>query len=104
MAFRKLPLILQAERSQTSSGPMHKLITAAQELERKGKAEAVSIFPVQPWMDIAEMGCAVVSVTNGDEGRAQKQADVIARRLWIRRKHTKQRSCPRLKLSPLLSR
>ena len=82
MAYRKLPLILQAERSQTSSGPMHKLITAAQDLERSGKAEAVSIFPVQPWMDIAEMGCAVVSVTNGDQRSAQKQADAIARRLW----------------------
>jgi microcystin degradation protein MlrC len=82
MAYRKLPLILQAEGSQTSSGPMHQLITEAQELERSGKAEAVSIFPVQPWMDIAEMGCAVVSVTNGDRRTAQKQADAIARRMW----------------------
>ena len=30
--------------------------------------EAVSIFPVQPWMDIAEMGCAVVAVTNNESG------------------------------------
>lgn len=82
MAMRKLPLIIQAENSQTSRGPMQKLIAAAQALERGGKAEAVSIFPVQPWMDIAEMGCAVVSVTNGDKRAAQRQADAIARRLW----------------------
>ena len=44
MAWRKLPLILQAENSQTSSGPMHKLIVTAQTLEQSGKAEAVSIF------------------------------------------------------------
>jgi microcystin degradation protein MlrC len=33
-------------------------------------------------MDITEMGCAVVSVTNGDLRAAQRQADSIARRLW----------------------
>ena len=85
MAWRKLPLILQAENSQTSSGPMQKLIAAAQLLEQSGKAEAVSIFPVQPWMDIGEMGCAVVSVTNGDARAAQKQADTIGRSMWDNR-------------------
>jgi microcystin degradation protein MlrC len=82
MAYRKLPLILQPENSQTLRGPMHKLIAAAQGMEASGKAEAVSIFPVQPWMDIAEMGCAVVSVTNNDAEAAQRQADTLARRLW----------------------
>lgn len=82
MALRKLPLIIQAENSQTHRGPMHKLITSAQKLERDGKAEAISIFPVQPWMDIDEMGCAVVAVTNNDPKAAQRHADAIARRLW----------------------
>jgi len=86
MAYRKLPLIIQAENSQTTSGPMHKLIRAVQALELSGKAEAVSIFPVQPWMDIAEMGCAVVAVTNGNLRAAQRQADSIARRLWDHKK------------------
>ncbi|HUQ92505.1 MAG TPA: M81 family metallopeptidase [Bryobacteraceae bacterium] len=86
MAFRKLPLILQAENSQTYRGPMHKLIQAAQRLEASGKAEAVSIFPVQPWMDIAEMGCAVVAVTNNDARAATRHADALAARLWKNRK------------------
>jgi microcystin degradation protein MlrC len=86
MAFRKLPLIVQAENSQTYRGPMHQLITAAQLLEQRGQAEAVSIFPVQPWMDIDEMGCAVVVVTNGDQRKAQRHADTLARRLWKTRK------------------
>ncbi len=86
MAFRKLPLIVPAENSQTHCGPMQKLISAAQALEQSGKAEAISIFPVQPWMDIAEMGCAVVAVTNGNLRAAQKHADTLARRLWDRKK------------------
>lgn len=82
MAYRKLPLIIPAENSQTYRGPMHQLIRAAQALEANGAAEAVSIFPVQPWMDIKEMGCAVVSVTNDNQRAAQRQTDSIARRLW----------------------
>ena len=82
MAYRKLPLILQAENSQTTSGPMHKLMKTAQKWERQGQAEAVSLFPVQPWMDIHEMGCAVVVVTDGDAEAAQRKADKLARRLW----------------------
>ncbi|MCC6362386.1 MAG: M81 family metallopeptidase [Bryobacterales bacterium] len=82
MAFRKLPLIINAENSQTYRGPMHKLIRAAQALEQAGKAEAVSLFPVQPWMDIDEMGCAVVAVTNDDQRAAQRVADSLAARLW----------------------
>ena len=82
MALRKLPLIIQAEKSQTSSGPMAALVKQAEKWEKSGAAEAVSIFPVQPWMDIDEMGCAVVAVTNGDAGAAQRQADTLGRRLW----------------------
>lgn len=86
MALRKLPLIIPAENSQTHRGPMAKMIAAAQALEASGKAEAVSIFPVQPWMDIAEMGSAVVAVTNGDARAAQKIADGLAARLWKNKK------------------
>jgi len=82
MAFRKLPLIIQAENSQTHRGPMHTLFTAAQAIEASGHAEAISIFPVQPWLDIAEMGCAVVAVTNNKPKSAQRYADSFARRLW----------------------
>ena len=86
MALRKLPLIVNAENSQTHRGPMHRLMRAAQALEKRGQAEAVSIFPVQPWMDIHEMGCAVVAVTNGDGRAAQRHADGLARRLWETRR------------------
>ena len=77
----KLPLILNAERSQTSSGPLHELIVEAQRLEAEG-LEAVSIFPVQPWMDVDEMGSSVVVVGNGDREVARACARRLALRLW----------------------
>lgn len=82
MAYRKLPLIIPPENCSTHRGPMHKLIRAAQRREEQNQALALSIFPVQPWLDIQEMGCAVVCVTNGDPLKAQKYADDLARRLW----------------------
>jgi microcystin degradation protein MlrC len=82
MAFRKLPLIVPAENMQTTSGPMHRLMSRAERLERSGAAEAVSLFGVQPWLDIAEMGCSVVTVTNNNRRAAQRQVDALARQFW----------------------
>ncbi|MEJ7609243.1 MAG: M81 family metallopeptidase [Bryobacteraceae bacterium] len=85
MAYRKLPLIVPAENASTCRGRMHKLIGAAQKLEETGKALAVSIFPVQPWLDIREMGCAVVAVTDGNLSAAQTHANRVARSFWDHR-------------------
>lgn len=86
MRWRKLPLIVNAENQQTAHGPARKLFARAQAFERSGHAEAVSIFPVQPWMDIREMGSAVVSVTGGDERAADRQAAAIAQKFWDTRR------------------
>jgi microcystin degradation protein MlrC len=86
MAWRKLPLIVNAENQQTSHGPARRLFARAEALESSGKAEAISIFSVQPWMDIHEMGSAVVAVTNGDARAADRQAAAIAQKYWDTRR------------------
>ncbi len=86
MRWRKLPLLVQAENSDTDRGPMHKLVARAEALEAAGKAEAVSIFAVQPWMDIAEMGGSVVVVTDGDARGADRSAASLAQRFWDTRR------------------
>lgn len=85
MRHRKLPLILNAENQQTTEGPMAAVRADADEWERGGKVRAVSLFPVQPWLDIEEMGCTVVAVSDGDAAAAQQAADSFARRLWNER-------------------
>ena len=82
MRYRKLPLILNAENQQTTAGPIAELRAEADEAGRRGKMRAVSIFPVQPWLDIDERGCCVVAVSDGDAAAAQEAADTVARRLW----------------------
>jgi microcystin degradation protein MlrC len=82
MRFRKLPMIVPAENMQTTSGPMHRLIERGKALERRGGALAVSVFGVQPWLDIQEMGGAVVVVADGAVRRADATADSLAQRFW----------------------
>lgn len=85
-AYRKLPLIVPPENMQTTSGPMAQLVAQAKAWEDEGASLAVSVFGVQPWLDLPEMGCAVVSVTDGDPRAAQQQADELARRFWNSRR------------------
>ncbi len=86
ISFRKLPLIVPAENMQTMSCPFARLMQTAIDYEQAGHAEAVSVFGVQPWLDVPEMGGSVVSVTNGDAAAGQHQVDEIARRFWESRK------------------
>lgn len=82
LAFRKLPLIVNAENSQTTSGgPFARLMRKAEEIEQAGHALAVSLFPVQPWLDIEEMGCAV-TVVSVDKAEAEAAAALLAREFW----------------------
>ena len=86
MAWRKLPLIVNAENQQTTHGPAHRLWQQAEILEQEGNAEAISIFPVQAWMDIEEMGWAVVVVTDNDRDAADRHAAALAQRFWDTRR------------------
>jgi microcystin degradation protein MlrC len=83
--FRKVPMIVPPENAQTTDGPLGEVVAAAREAESRPRVLAVSVFPVQPWLDVAELGCAVVVV--GADGRiAQREADHLARMLWERRR------------------
>ena len=94
MAFRKLPLIVPAENMQTTRGPMHHLMNRAEKLEASGAGEAISLFGVQPWLDIPEMGCSVVSVTDNNPRAAERQVESLARQFWDSRREFDVRLTP----------
>ena len=82
IAMVKLPLIVQAENAQTDGdGPMGRLIREAQAGEQAGRAIASSLFIVQPWLDIEEMGSSAVVVADTPE-LAQREAERLASLLW----------------------
>ncbi|MCD9023830.1 M81 family metallopeptidase [Cohnella silvisoli] len=85
MGFVKIPMIVQAENHQTYRGPMADLWSEAKAGEQKLGRFDTSLFAVQPWLDVKEMGCSVVTV--GENAiEAQREAERLAELFWNKRK------------------
>jgi len=85
MAWRKIPLLSHQEQYLTSGGPMKAWFDRARALEREPGVLSVSLFPMQPWLDVDEAGWAAVVVTNDDRARAERLADDLADLCWSMR-------------------
>lgn len=87
VAVSKLPMLFAPHLENTfGAGPMVGLDRIAREIENdEGPIYAVSYFPVQPWLDVPDMGFAAVVVSNGDTAGAEAAANRIASEAWQRR-------------------
>jgi microcystin degradation protein MlrC len=86
-AFQKLPLVVPAERANTQdpASVSHALRQRLQELERHPRMLAAGLATVQPWLDIPELGTAVVVVADGDSDLAAACSAEVAGEVWRRR-------------------
>ena len=82
MAWRKIPMITHQEQFLTSRGPMKEWFDHARQCEAGGQALTVSLFPMQPWIDVEEAGWSVVVVTENDQASAERVADELAQHAW----------------------
>jgi microcystin degradation protein MlrC len=85
MARRQLPMILPAEKSVTLDGPFREVMEFASAFEQAREVLSVSVFYVQPWLDLSDVGCSVVVVTNDNQALADEIAEQIADEFWRRR-------------------
>ena len=85
MGWRKVPMIAPADRFFTTMEPMKTWFDAARELEERREVLSVSLFPVQPWLDVPELGWTAVVTTDGETELAQTLADQLAQMAWDRR-------------------
>lgn len=85
MVWRKLPMITHQEQFLTASGPMKEWFDHARRMESEGSALTISLFPMQPWLDVEEAGWSVVVVTNDDTAAAERMADELADHAWSMR-------------------
>jgi len=83
--LRKVPMIVPPENAQTDRGPLAEVLAAARRAEKRPGIRSVSIFPVQPWLDVPELGCAAVVVTDGAGDAPRRVAGELAAMLWERR-------------------
>jgi microcystin degradation protein MlrC len=87
-AFQKVPAVLPAERANTQD-PDSVSFTLRQrliDLEREPGILAAGLATVQPWLDIPNLGGAVVVVADGDSARAREACRDLASEFWSRRR------------------
>ncbi len=85
MGYCQLPLIAPPENSVTLEGPFRELMEIALDFESHPNVLNVSVFYVQPWLDLSDIGCSVVVVADGDQQLAEEIAEKIAEEFWRRR-------------------
>ncbi len=82
VAWRKLPMITHQEQYLTARGPMKEWFDRARSMEHDGRALSVSLFPMQPWLDVEEAGWSVVVVSDDDRPAAEALADELGDLAW----------------------
>jgi microcystin degradation protein MlrC len=81
----KIPALIPPTDTCDSQGRFAEILRQARALEEVPGILDVSLFPVQPWMDVEEMGSAVVSTTlagSDDAGAVSKLAEA-----WYAQRH-----------------
>lgn len=85
VCLKQLPMILPGENGRTTNGPYKYVMDMAIEAMHKSGIVEASVFSVQPWIDVEEVGCSVVVISNGDASLANSEAEMIADEFWRRR-------------------
>lgn len=79
-AVVKRPMLVPAE-AQDAGGPLGALRAEADRTTH-GDVLDISLFPVQPWLDVADLGFAAVVTVDGDPEQAQTIATRFADMAW----------------------
>src|SRR5204863_9304926 len=72
------------EGQGTRDEPMRALVAAAKAWEREPGVLSTSLFAVQPWLDVPDIGFSAVAVVDGPEhaAEAERRARALARAAW----------------------
>ena len=84
MALAKRSLLIPAEGMRTDLGPMSEVRDLADRMT-VDRVLDLSLFPVQPWLDVPELGLGVLAVTDDDPDGAALLAEELAYEVWRRR-------------------
>jgi microcystin degradation protein MlrC len=86
-AFQKIPAVVPAERSSTeaTSGPAAEFKRRLQALEARPEVLACGLLPVQPWLDVPQLGASVLVTTANQIGLAEQVCAELAQDFWNRR-------------------
>ena len=81
--FRKIPMMVPAETMLTTvDGPFARIFEWTRNIEDEEGILSASLFSVQPWLDVGEMGSAALVYTEHDPQLAQRAADGLGQAFW----------------------
>ncbi|MEF9426685.1 MAG: M81 family metallopeptidase [Candidatus Mariimomonas ferrooxydans] len=80
--FLKLPLITPARAHDSSTGPFKKLFDKIKEIENLEGVKGASLFPVQPWLDVPELGWSTIVYSEKGKIDPKSLAKEIAGYAW----------------------
>jgi microcystin degradation protein MlrC len=86
MALAKRPFIASPTAARTTDAPLTHVVAAARKAEREGRVLHASYFPVQPWLDVPDLGFAVLTCADGNAVDAVTVADELCDLAWGLRK------------------
>ena len=66
--------------------PMAQVAALSRAIEADGRALSVSYFPVQPWLDMADVGITGLAITDADPAAADAAAQEVLDAMWDRRR------------------
>ena len=86
--FQKLPLVVPAERANTQDpeSVSYQFRQRLEELERLPNVLSAALTTVQPWLDVPDLGSAVLVTTAGDDAAAEQACRDLAQQVWDRRR------------------
>ena len=85
MALAKKHMVTSPDAARTTAPPLADIVAAGRGMEADGHILHASLFPVQPWLDVADLGFAALVCADADTQAAQDAADALAGMAWARR-------------------
>lgn len=85
MAMAKRHMVVSPLAARTTEAPLSAIVAAGRAMEASGAILHASLFPVQPWLDIPDLGCAALVCADADLPAAQRAADELAGMFWAAR-------------------
>ena len=85
MAVAKRHMVMSPDSARTPAPPLSEVVAAARAMEEEGRILHASLFPVQPWMDIPDLGFAALVCADANQQAAQLAAEELAEMAWQRR-------------------
>lgn len=82
VGWQKVPMLTPIEKFFTAEQPLKSWFDKALEYEATQDVLSTSLFPVQPWLDVPELGWATYVLTDGEPEVAQELAVNLANQAW----------------------